>query len=585
MIGNKHSITRRTFLLSVGKIGFLFLLAGRMFYMQFLKKDEYKTLSEKNRIKLFAIFPERGEIFDYKNRNLARNESCFYLMVDKGEREYKNEVKLLSEILDLDEEQVKEIKKRLKYGSVRIPTVIIDCMDWTLLSAFEEEKRNFKTIFIDTGFSRFYPNSYSFAHILGYINRSNEKIKTNYYLDQANYKVGKSGIEKQYEKMLCGSFGYKKIEVNAKGRYVRELDLVKPVNGKSLVLNIDSDLQNKVMSYLSEKGCSAIIMDCNDGGIRGAISSPSYDLNKFNRLSNEYWQFLNNNIYRPLVNKTIRSLYPPGSIFKVITMIAALESGIDPEEKVTCTGKSVLNTNSFRCARSWGHGPVNMIKAIKYSCNHYVFAIARKIGADKIIEVAKRFGLGSRTNIDLPGELKGFIPTRKWKKDKYKSVWTIGDTFNLAIGQGFSLVTPMQLTRMMGAIATGGKLFSPRVLKGPAEYVNIDIGAQHLDIIKNALYSVMNSSGGTGYLSRINNSEFILSGKTGTAQVIAKKSTKDNLSRDDIAWESRNHAIFSGFVPHDNPQYIINVYFDHGGGGGRAAAPIAKKIVKDLYGI
>jgi penicillin-binding protein 2 len=223
-----------------------------------------------------------------------------------------------------------------------------------------------------------------------------------------------------------------------------------------------------------------------------------------------------------------------------------------------------------------------MINAIKHSCNSYIYGIARKTGADKIIEVAKRFGFGEATGIDLPNELSGFVPTKEWKKEKFGSSWRLGDTLNLSIGQGFLLCTPIQLARLTAAIASDGKLFTPKIAKGDSTFIQLDLNQEHLVILKTALYHTMNTPGGTGYLSRVNYKSMRLAGKTGTAQVQAKKSASDNLSRADIAWSSRNHAIFSGYAPFNNPKYAISVYYDHGGGGGRAAAPIAKKITQDV---
>lgn len=242
----------------------------------------------------------------------------------------------------------------------------------------------------------------------------------------------------------------------------------------------------------------------------------------------------------------------------------------------------MLGGNKFRCSKLSGHGAVNLLEAVKHSCNSYVFAIAKQIGARKIIEVAKKFGFGTLTNIDLPGELSGFVPEIDWKKEKFGTSWTLGDTFNLAIGQGFMLTTPMQIARFMAAIASDGKLFTPRIAKGETEFTQLNISKKHLDIIKNALYHTTNSSGGTGYLSRLDHPYIKMSGKTGTAQVRAKRSAADNLSRENIDWESRNHAIFAGYAPSSDPEYVVSVYYDHGGGGGRAAAPIAKKVMEEI---
>jgi penicillin-binding protein 2 len=580
---NKQIVTRRTFVIGIGKLSLLFLLAGRMFYMQFIKKDDYKTLSDKNSIKMIVINPTRGEIFDTNNETIAKNNSCFRLLLDKnGNPKFSLEIDLISKILELDNEQIHEIQKRVKRGGRRVPAIIVDCLDWQQIAVIEERRPELKSVFIDAGFDRHYPNDASTVHILGYMGRPNKTKLLPSFIDE-NFKVGKNGIERYYENELRGEFGHKRIEVNAYGKYVRELGQNASISGKNLYLNIDSILQKKITSYLSPKGCSAIVMDCTNGSMLICSSSPGYDPNKFINLSIKYWNSLMNNPYKPLIDKTIKSLYPPGSIFKIITALAALESGVNPDDKIICTGGPILGGNKFRCSRSRGHGALNMIDAIKHSCNSYIYGIARQIGADKILEVATKFGFGQRTNIDLPGELSGFIPSQAWKKEKYGTRWNLGDTLNLSIGQGFLLTTPMQLTRMIAAIANGGKLLTPRIVSSEAEYTHqIDVSLEHLDIIKTALYHTINSPGGTGYLSRVNYKSMRMAGKTGTAQVQAKKNAADNLSREDINWESRNHAIFSGYAPFNAPKFAISVYYDHGGGGGRAAAPIAKKIIQDV---
>ena len=580
---DKQITTRRTFIIGAGKAGLLFLLAGRMFYMQFLKKDEYKTLSDNNRIKMIVISPTRGEIYDTHGSVVAKNITCFRLLLDKnGNPKFSSEIELITKILELDDGQIKEVQARVKRGGRRIPSILVDCLEWQDVATIEERKSELKSIFIDTGFIRYYSYGNAISHLVGYMGRPKQNNGEALKLVDETFRIGKNGIERYYEEKLRGQFGFKRIEVNAKGAYVRELGKNPSISGGDLNLNIDIELQHKIHQYLNPQGCSAIVMDCTNGDVVVCASSPGFDPNQFNKLSTKYWNSLINNPYKPLINKTVKNLYPPGSIFKIITIIAALESGISPNDKVYCSGKAVLGGNKFRCARRRGHGNLNMINAIKHSCNSYMYEIAKRIGADKIIEVAKRFGFGQITGIDLPGERAGFVPTKSWKKKTYGIGWRLGDTFNLSIGQGFLLCTPIQLARLAAAIASGGKLFTPKIAKGDSEYKQISIKKEHLDILKIALYNSINTSGGTGYFSRINYKSMKLTGKTGTAQVQAKKNVNDNLSRANIAWENRNHAIFSGYVPFHNPKYAISVYYDHGGAGGRAAAPIAKKIAKDL---
>ncbi len=580
---NRQIMTRRTFVIGAGKLGLLFLLAGRMFYMQFIKKDEYRTLSDNNRIKMILLSPTRGQIFDSDGVIIAKNNTCFRLLLDKnGNPKYSEEINHLVEILELDDYQIDEIKRRMSKGGRRVAAIVIDCLDWNQVAVIEERKADFKSLFIDTGFERFYKSGLSTAHLIGYLGRPGTGEDEPTKLADETFRVGKGGIEKFYEEHLRGEFGFKRIEVNALGKYVRELGKSASKPGNDLYLNINAELQENALKHMNAQGCSAIVMDCTNGNVIICASTPSFDPNKFSKLSNQYWNSLINDPYKPLIDKTTKSLYPPGSVFKIITALAALEAGIDPDNKIICTGAPILGGNSFRCSRSRGHGALNMVDALKHSCNHYIYAVARQTGAAKIIEVANRFGLGKPTGVDLPGELSGFVPTEQWKMEKYGTKWGVGDTLNLSIGQGFILATPMQLACLITAIASNGKLFSPKIAVGAPNYVQLDLQQSNLEIIKTALFNTMNTPGGTGYLSRLDYKSMHMAGKTGTAQVQAKKNASDDLSRDNIAWGSRNHAIFSGYAPFDNPKYAISIYFDHGGGGGRASAPIAKKIMQDV---
>lgn len=579
-----HLISRRTLIIGAGKLGLLFLLAGRMFYMQFIKKNEYKTLSDQNRIKMIIISPARGQIYDKDMQIIAKNNTCFRLLLDKNvNSSFEEEVKIIIEVLELDSDQIKEVTNRVKKAGRRVPALIIDCLSWQQVSVIEERREVLKSLFVDTGNIRFYKYGEDTVHLLGYMGKTEKSTKREGldFVDE-NFRVGKNGIEKFYEDILRGEFGYKQVEINAHGKYVRELSENQPIGGDGLYLNIDAELQKNITPYLNAKGCSAIVMDCSDGSILASSSTPSYNPNNFNFLSTKYWTDLIQNPHKPLINKTIHSLYPPGSIFKLITILAALESGIDPSHMIHCNGGPALGVSSFRCAKRTGHGSLSMHDAIKYSCNIYMFEIARLIGPEKIIATAQKFGFGSKTGIDLPSELAGFVPTLEWKKREFNTKWSLGDTFNLSIGQGFLLCTPMQLVRFITAIATDGKLYTPKVARSKADYIQLNLNNDHVSFLKEAMYSTVNTLGGTGYSAKLDHNEIHLAGKTGTAQVVAKKNTDDDLSRSDIAWNRRNHAIFTGYAPSENPKYAVTVYYDHGGGGGKAAAPIAKAILEQV---
>lgn len=587
MLSNKilHNqlISRRAFLIGAGKAGLFSLLAGKMLYMQLFENDKYTTLSDKNRINFILLPPSRGQVYDINGNILAVNQACFKLLLDKNiALNYKEELKLVASILKLPDEKISVINQKVKKANKNTPIVILDTLTWQEMSLIEEQKPYLNSVFIDSGFLRFYPYSNSACHMIGYTGQINEQekqdLKINYLA--GDFNIGKSGIEKYYEDKLRGEFGYKQIEVNALGKEVREIVSSPSIAGKDLYLNIDIEIQEKIQPYLNKNGCSAIVMDVTNGSVVVLAMSPVFESNNFIKLSQDYWQSLINDPYKPLINKAVQSIYPPGSVFKIITILAGLENGIAPDRAFNCSGSSsILGTNSFRCHKHSGHGRVDMYNAIKYSCNTYMYEVGRLIGHKKILEVAKKFGFGAKTGIDLSGEASGFLPSEEWKKRRFKSKWTIGDTMNLSIGQGFLLSTPIQLARFATAIANDGKLYTPQLVRDDPIYEQIKINQEHLDVLKDGMYRAVNTPGGTGYYSRILEERHQLAGKTGTAQVQSKANINDDLSRESVAWEKRNHAIFMGFAPYHKPRYSVLVYVDHGGAGGRTSAPIASKIM------
>ncbi|XVN41479.1 MAG: penicillin-binding protein 2 [Rickettsia endosymbiont of Argas persicus] len=577
-------ISRRAFIIGAGKLGLLSLLSMRMFYLQLIKSEEYKTLSDKNRINFVILPPSRGKIYDLEGNILATNKPCYQLLIDRSvNNNYLDELEIVKNILNLSPEKYNYIKQKIKKSSRHVPLLILDQLDWQQVSLIEEQKHKLTTIFIDIGYLRFYPFSNNTSHLIGYLGQINEQEKQelNVY-NLSDFNIGKSGIEKYYDNRLRGEFGYKKVEVNAYGKQIREISGNPSKSGSDIHLNIDVSLQQKAQEYLSPQGSSAIVMDINNGNILICASSPSFESNNFSKLSENYWQSLTNDPYKPLINKVVQNSYPPGSVFKIITVIAALELGIKPNKTFFCSGASALGTNSFRCWKQGGHGSLDMLSALKHSCNSYMYELSRIIGADKILEVAREFGLGSKTGIDLVPESSGFIPSKEWKKKKLKLPWSIGDTFNLAIGQGFLGVTPIQLARFITAIANEGKLYTPRIARNDPELYNININHENIKIVQEGLYNAVNVAGGTAYYNRILGEDRQLAGKTGTAQVQGKANAKDDLSRDSIAWERRNHGLFLGFAPYHDPKYSVTVFVDHGGNGSKAAAPIARKIMSDV---
>jgi penicillin-binding protein 2 len=578
-------ISRRTFLLASGKIGLLSLLLGRMFYLQLLKGNEYKVLSDKNRISLVLIPPSRGAIYDNKKIVICENRPSFLLKLDRRKnKDYAASLENFFEICNLNDEEKKSIFANLKKSPKKLPITLISDVEWNRLTLVEENLNELSGIYAEQILVRKYNYPESSSHLIGYVGKIAEKdLQDSSDQVSSEFQVGKIGIEKQYEDLLQGEFGYKKIEVDAKGNFVNQLEKINSISGQDLELNIDINLQDYIYSILPKEGASASVLDLIDGSVVALCSSPGYDPNKFvGGIDAEYWNSLINDPLKPLINKVCQSQYPPGSTFKLITILAALEAGIKPDQEFTCVGHVDLGKKTFHCWNKNGHGTLNMSDAIKHSCNSYMFNIARLIGADRILELAKKFGFGTQTNIDLPSELKGFVPDRNWKLKNFKFDWSLGDSFNISIGQGALLATPIQQLKMIAAFASNGKLFTPRISKKlPQEFQQLNIKSEFISLIKDAMFKVVNETGGTG--SRAYSSIISVSGKTGTSQVIAKRNANDDLSRASVKREKRNHALFAGFFPSENPRYAVNIIVDHGGGGGSAAGPIAKNIAEYIY--
>ncbi|MGV2433022.1 MAG UNVERIFIED_CONTAM: penicillin-binding protein 2 [Rickettsiaceae bacterium] len=578
-----YLVTRRSFLLLAGKLSMLSLLGLRMLYLQIIDGSKYRTLSDKNRIYVLMMPPLRGKIKDINDKVLADNNNAFNLMLNKSENpDYSEVIEKLSEILGIKSDTKDDIYKIANKIHKKIPGILISNLSWRDVSVIEENIEILKGLYVEIGQYRTYIYPAIFSHPIGYIAQMSTQDKNLFGINNViDLSVGKNGIERFYENTLRGEFGVKEAEVNAHGTIVREISSKPSIPGQDIKINIDFDLQKLAMDLLPKQGGSAIIMDVNDGRILTLASSPGFDSNQFTQgLSNNYWNKIKEDKSKPLINKTLQTNYPPGSIFKMAVVLAALEYGMDPEVKINCTGGSVLGDSHFRCWYRPGHGSLTLKEGIKHSCNPYMYHIAKTIGAEKILAIAKKFGFGEETGIDLYSESVGLLPSPSWKKNRFGQEWRLGDALNTSIGQGFVLATPLQMARFCSAIANNGKLITPR-LCGVGEVVDIDIDKNHLQFIRNAMNEVMNEPGGTAYYHRITEPGWEIAGKTGTAQVKSKIGDID-MSGSSIPRESRNHALFTCFGPVNNPRFSTSVVVDHGGGS-RVAAPIARDLMRALF--
>ena len=573
--------TRRAFMIAGGKFGLLSLLLARLYYMEVIKSEEYRILSDKNHINLIMLPPSRGKILDRKARKVAINKTNYRIMLDKKESKYyQNAVVQLCELLHFQD--VENLLAKIQKTSARLPIQIFDNLSWHEVALVEENILNLPGIFIERGQVRYYPYRAITSHLIGHTGILNLVEKEEYELENiGDFHLGKRSLEKYYNTDLMGKFGIKKMEVNAHGLYIREIDVIPEVPGQDMQLSIDIDLQAFIAEKLNYKGSAAVVMDVRNGKILAMLSEPGFDPNLFTTgISQRDWDKLLKDENKPLINKAINGCYPPGSPFKLIVMLAALESGVDASYKVNCHGSVMIGSRKFRCASQRSHGILDMRSAIQKSCNCYIHNIAKLIGIEKIFNMAERLGIGRLTGVDFPDETSGFLPTRRWKKKKFGDEWSFGDTINTAIGQGYLLSTPLQMVSYISAIANGGILYQPSFLDNRVtESSVLGVSQKNLSVIRDGMYMAANIPGGTAYRSRSFEPGFEIAGKTGTAQVIGKKFDNHNLSSHNIAWHKRNHGIFVGFGPFNDPKYACAVVVEHGGDGSALAAPLGSQIL------
>jgi penicillin-binding protein 2 len=595
--GNKRYI-----FVIVTVIFFSLLIISRLFYLQINKGEHFLNLSERNILRTKRIPPLRGIIYDKNSNIVAENRPGFSLFINrldikKNNVKLKNVLRIISKISNVKLKKLNDIIKKHKKEPLYEPIKLISNIDWKTLGKIETYGFFIPGITIDFDPVRFYPLKEAAAHIIGYVLEADKNdIKKYKSLRPGDY-TGKAGIEKLYNRFLIGKSGKKIIEVDAKGRELRVLSQILPESGYSLVLNIRNDLQKFAYKLMKNRSGAIISMDPNNGEILCLVSSPSYNPNDFSKgISSKEWNDLINNKLKPLSNKAIGGLYPPGSTFKIITAATGLlNNKITVKDKFFCTGVYKLGNAKYRCWKKFGHGEINIVNAIKESCDIFFYKLGVLVGVDNIYKVGSLFGLGYNTGIDLPGEKAGLLPSKEWKEKAFHQPWYPGETPPVAIGQGYTLVTPLQMLVAYSAVANGGKIFEPHIVnkivdsKGniikeitPKVLRKLKISKEKLDIIRLGLKKVVNEIHGTAYSQRIKGFEF--SGKTGTAQV---KKMGEIIEKDinKIPYEYRDHAWFVAYAPSDNPKFAVVVLVEHGGHGGSGAAPLARKIIKYFFKI
>ncbi|WP_422365458.1 penicillin-binding protein 2 [Pelagibius sp.] len=593
-----RAFSRRALLLGGAQALLLTGLAGRMYYLQVVEADRYKTLAEDNRINLRLLPPPRGRILDRFGYALASNRQNFrVVLVREQAGDVKQVLDALSQLMKLDEHDYKRVLREASRKRGFVPVTVRENLSWDEVSRVEVNGPELPGVSIEMGQIRDYPFAASMSHVLGYVAAVAERDLTgDPLLELPGFRIGKNGIEQKYDLPLRGAAGNSQIEVNAYGRVIRELKREEGKPGDELVLTLDGGLQTFThQRLLGEKSASAIVMDIENGDVLSLASTPSYDPNAFNiGLTVKQWNDLINDPLKPLNNKATTGLYAPGSTFKMIVALAALKAGISTDYRVFCPGHMTLGRARFHCWKRHGHGWVDMVRAIQHSCDVYFYDISRKIGVDNIAAMARKFGLGEPSGIDLKGERGGVIPTRDWKLANIGEPWQGGETLIASIGQGFVLTTPLQLVVMTARLATG-KAVVPRLTRGvradddvpqgdppTPDFPDIDVPKAHLDIVREAMDAVSNHPRGTAYRARIEDEGWELAGKTGTSQVrrITMAERAAGVTKNEqLPWRRRDHALFVAYAPVHKPRYACAVVVEHGGGGSKVAAPIARDIL------
>ena len=592
----KRIFTRRAFIFAGVKFLLGTAVVSRIGYLQIFRSNHYKLLSDKNRIVVKQQLPFRGKILDFSGQVLANNITSYSAVLDLFEIKKDERQNVINSILketNIDEEKKIELQEDIETYSINRSNRFIllqENLTWDELARYYIISSTTPGVVIEKNKTRHYNFSKEISHLIGYTGaptKDDIEQSENSVLSLPLAKVGKTCLEKQYDEELFGTVGTIQEEVNSRRQFVRCIDRVDSVPGEDIHLTINIDLQVEVYNILSQhESASCVVMDVETGAVLAFVSYPGYDLNIFSKkIEKNALKELYSNPYKPMINKVINGLYSPGSTFKMITGLAGLSAGVITEHtRFNCSGVYEIGNHKFHCWK-WkygGHGSTNLREALAQSCDVYFYNLARLLGPDAIAKTANDFGLGFKTGIDLPSEKSGLIPSKKWKKENKKQSWTGGDSLNMSIGQGFTLTTPLQLARMISMMVNGLKPITP-YLKKAKESLDLEklpYKEEHIELILDGMYDVVNSPIGTARASETGDPDFEMGGKTGSTQVfrITEQQRKLGKTVSDEYWK-KEHAIFVGYAPAESPKFAVSVLVEHGGGGSHTAAPLARDIL------
>ncbi len=623
--GGESKITligRRMFILSAAKAVVVLGVFGRLISLQINESKKYKTLSDKNRFREWKFAPPRGLINDYFGKEIASNRQVYQLHVIPENAENLEILFVrLKSLLNLSDKDIFRIKRKIITQKPWDPVIISDNLTWSEFSRinlFLHELQGAEPV---VSIARLYKEPSS-AHVIGYVSKASKKdLQTRDYLQNkiaTGTRVGKTGLEVKLDNEVIGDVGYKRYEVNAYGKRIREISIDPGKAGRNFRTTLDQEIQILSSKLLEGKSGSVCVMDIYRGDIVSMVSSPLFNANEFvHGINKKNWDALIKHRDKPLINKSVAGLYPPGSTIKLLAAISALENDIfNPKTVIHCKGSIELYGEKFHCWKKKGHGYMDMRDGIKQSCDIYFYEVARKLGIDRLSQTAKKFGLGKEVLNGFIEERKGVVPNTKWKKKNIGKNWYLGETLHAGIGQGYWQSSPLQLCLMTAQIANGGFEIKPRIILNNDEdkkfldldkfiddkkffsenslglydfitrfkYKSLFRNPENIKFVQDALFGATNEPGGTSYGSRLKKKEFIFAGKTGTSQVkrFTERQRELEVKNEDLPYEDRDHALFVAFAPYHDPRYAISVVVEHGGSGSKSAAPIAKKVIKKV---
>lgn len=592
--GERYRLFGRRAALLFGAQGALVTaLAGRMYYLGVVEAGQYKTLADDNRLSLRLLEPERGEILDRFGIKIATNRQDFrVVLIPESAHDTVATLERVGRIIPISTDTRTRIDKQMRSQRSFLPVMIADNLEWDEFARVNVAAPELSGIQTEEGRTRFYPDGPNLAHVIGYVGAVSEDDEgEDPILQIPGVRIGRAGVEKVLDQPLRGVAGNRRVEVNAYGRVIREVQRQNGEVGEDAWLTLDMALQRFVVERLGDESAAAVVMDVHTGDLLSVASTPAFDPNMFNvGISKTAWNALLSDPRKPLLSKCVKGQFPPGSTFKPVVALAAQAAGVDPTETVFCNGKHRFGDRTFHCWKRQGHGHVNMVEALGHSCDIYFYEIAKKTGIDNIAKFARTFGLGQSYEIELQDQSKGLVPTRAWKEAVFGVPWQKGETLIVGIGQGYLLATPLQLAVMTARLANGGRAIEPRLVARIGDQdmpvgagLPLNIPRSHLRVVQRGM-EMVTEEGGTAYGSRIRDEGLSMAGKTGTAQVRRiTKAERDTrvLKNEEKPWEERDHALFVGYGPIEAPRYAVSVLVEHGGGGSKVAAPIARDILRE----